>query len=68
MCYKTTILCVSHQQLISSNVLLLYYNVDNTDKRRLGEGIVGRLFNRELKDNDAQVNVKDQLAVLSDHR
>ncbi|XP_067939375.1 inactive rhomboid protein 1-like [Watersipora subatra] len=42
--------------------------LDNTEKRRFGEGIVGRLLNRQLKDDDAEVNIKDQLDVLSDHR
>lgn len=38
------------------------------EKRRLGEGFIGRVFGRDLKDHDAEVNVKDQLDSLSDHR
>ena len=38
------------------------------EKRRVGEGIIGRLFHRELKDHDAEGNLKDQLDSFDDHR
>lgn len=37
-------------------------------KRRLGEGLIGRLLNRKLKRSRITSTVEDQLDEFSDHR
>ena len=48
--------------------LLIFHTEKGQEKRRLGEGIIGRLFHRELKDHNAEGNLKDQLDNFDDHR
>lgn len=44
------------------------YVLEKSEKRRLGEGIIGRIFHRSLKDYDNKINIKDQLDSLVNHR
>jgi hypothetical protein len=43
------------------------FDVDNSDRRELGKGFVGRFFGREYKDRVEQ-DILDEIEAMTEHR